>query len=122
MVDGTAASALHQESAFCAQLDTAADICFAVCAFCKLLPAFHMPAWLWIWFVCILAIKLTAIAIGFWRTGTLVSAHTGLNKVTGFALYLLPLLSSLPELQSGAIMVCVLASFAAIQELLLLRM
>ncbi len=69
-----------------------------------------------------MAFKLATIAIGFWRTGTLVSAHTGLNKVTGLALYLLPLLSSVLDFQAGAIIVCVLASFAAIHERLSLRM
>lgn len=51
-----------------------------------------------------------------------MTAHTKLNKVTGLALYLLPLISSVLDFQYGAIIVCVLASFAAVQEMLLLRM
>ena len=45
-----------------------------------------------------------------------ISPHTIMNKITGFLLFLMPLTLSLVELKYSAIVVCSVATFAAIQE------
>ena len=46
----------------------------------------------------------------------LVVVHTVINKLTGFALFLLPLTLSIMDLKYSGTFVCALATFAAIQE------
>lgn len=48
MVDGTVARKTNSTSQLGSQLDTIADLIFVVAAMIKLLPAIHLPGWLWI--------------------------------------------------------------------------
>ena len=50
-----------------------------------------------------------------------VAVHTVMNKVTGALLFVLPLTIPLIEPSHGAIVVCAIATFAAIQEGHLIR-
>lgn len=47
--------------------------------------------------------------------------HTIMNKVTGFMLFILPLTFVFIELKYSAVVVCTIATFAAIQEGHLIR-
>ena len=49
MIDGTIARKTNSTSKFGSQLDSIADFIFAGISFLKLLPAIHIPGWLWIW-------------------------------------------------------------------------
>ena len=51
MIDGTIARRTNSVSKFGSQLDTAADLVFVVVSLFRLLPAMHIPRWLWIWAV-----------------------------------------------------------------------
>ena len=89
MVDGTVARKTNSVSEFGSKLDSVADFVLVVACLIKLLPVMHIPVWLWIWIA---------------------------NKVTGFLLFVLPLTLSIVDLKYSAIVVCVAATFAAIQE------
>lgn len=45
-----------------------------------------------------------------------VSVHTVANKITGLLVFLLPLTMAVVELRYSALVVCMVATFAAIQE------
>lgn len=45
-----------------------------------------------------------------------VSVHTVANKITGLLVFLLPLTMAVVELHYSALVVCMVATFAAIQE------
>ena len=45
-----------------------------------------------------------------------VSVHTVANKITGLLMFVLPLTMTVVELRYSALVVCVVATFAAIQE------
>ncbi|MBO5141305.1 MAG: CDP-alcohol phosphatidyltransferase family protein [Peptococcaceae bacterium] len=49
MIDGTIARKTHSTSELGAKMDTAADFVFVIVSLIKLLPAIHIPGWLWIW-------------------------------------------------------------------------
>ena len=82
----------------------------------KMLPLINMPIWLWVWITFIALIKLFNIIFVFVRKKKLISIHSVLNKITGFALFLLPLTLTFVETTYSVATICVLATFAVMQE------
>ena len=120
MIDGTIARKLSAVSSFGSKLDTVADIVFmAVCSI-KILPLMQIPAWLWVWIIIVALIKMFNIALVFIRKKKLISIHSVLNKVTGFALFLLPLTLTFSKTAYSVAIVCVLATVAVMQEVYLI--
>ena len=116
MIDGTIAKKTNSASEFGAKLDTVADIVFVAVSLIKLLPIIHIPGWLWIWGSAIAIIKIGNIIWGYVSKKQFIALHTIMNKITGFLLFLLPLTLSLVELKFSSLVVCSIATFAAIQE------
>ena len=103
MIDGMVARRTNTTSGFGARLDTAADFVFVVICLIRLLPVMDIPTWLYVWTGVIALIK-------------------GINIVSGGALlFVLPLTIPLIEPSHSAIVVCAIATFAAIQEGHLIR-
>ena len=116
MVDGTIARKANSTSKFGSKLDSVADLIFVVVSLFRLLPAIHVPRWLWIWSGVIATIKIANIIWGYVSKKQFISLHTITNKVTGLMLFLLPLTISFIEPKYSAIVVCSIASFSALQE------
>ena len=116
MLDGVVARKTNSNSSFGAKFDTVADLIFMIVAWYKLLPAIHLPQWMWIWIIIIALIKLSNIIWGLLRKKLLISVHSILNKVTGFVLFLLPLTIPFAELKYSFAIICLIATFSAIQE------
>ena len=116
MIDGTIARKTNAVSEFGSTLDTVADFIFVVVCSIKLLPLVHIPTWLWTWIGVIAVIKTANIAWRFVHMKRFLSVHTVLNKITGFALFLLPLTLTFIEPTYTVLVVCCLATIAAIQE------
>lgn len=116
MIDGTIARKTNAISEFGSTLDTVADFVFVVVCLIKLLPMIHIPVWLWLWIGAIAVIKIANIVLGFVHMKRFLSVHTVLNKITGFALFLLPLTLTFIEPTYTVLVVCCLATVAAIQE------
>jgi CDP-diacylglycerol--glycerol-3-phosphate 3-phosphatidyltransferase len=64
----------------------------------------------------LLAIKMINIISGYVIQKKYVAMHTIMNKVTGVLLFVLPLTLPVIELKYSALLVCTVATFAAIQE------
>ena len=116
MIDGTIARKTNSTSKFGSQLDTIADFIFVAVSLFKLLPAIHIPGWLWIWGGVIAMIKISNIVWGYVSRKQFISIHTIMNKITGLLLFLLPLTLSFGELKYSSIAVCSIATISAIQE------
>ena len=116
MIDGTIARKLGTESEFGSKLDTIADIIFVAAAAYKILPVMEIPKGIWIWIGVIALIKIINIISGFVVAKQFVSVHTAANKITGLLMFVLPLTMAVVELRYSALVVCVAATFAAIQE------
>ena len=121
MVDGTIARKTNTDSKFGARLDSVADFIFVVAALIKLLPAMHIPRWLWIWVTAIAIIKIFNVVSGFVCSKRLIVEHTIMNKITGFLLFLLPLTLTFIKLEYSAVVVSFIATFSAVQEGYLIR-
>ena len=116
MIDGTIARKTNSTSKFGCQLDTIADLFFVAASLFKLLPAIHIPQWLWIWGGAIAIIKISNIIWGYVSKKQFISLHTIMNKATGLLLFLLPLAISFLELKYIAIVVCSIATLSAMQK------
>ena len=116
MIDGTIARKLGTESEFGSKFDTIADIVFVVAAAYKMFPVMEIPKGIWIWIGVIALIKIINIISGFVVEKQFVSVYTVANKVTGLLVFLLPLTMAVVELRYSALVVCMVATFAAIQE------
>ena len=116
MIDGTIARKTNSAGKLGSQLDTLADFVFLVVSLFKLLPEIQIPQWLWIWGGVIAVIKISNIIWGYVSKKQIMSLHTMMNKATGLLMFLLPLTISFVELKYIAIVVCSIATLAAIQE------
>ena len=121
MLDGTVARMTNSVSEFGSRLDTAADTVFVVICMIKLLPVLEIPLWLCIWIGVIAAIKVINIISGFIIQKKYAAKHTVLNKVTGAALFILPLTLFMIDLKYSGSFVCAIALFAAVEEGHLIR-
>ena len=115
MIDGTIARKTGAVSQFGARLDTVSDFVFMFVCSIKILPV-HIPAWLWVWIIIVALVKILNIALVFICKKKLISIHSVLNKITGFALFLLPLTLTFIEPTYSVATTCALATVAVIQE------
>ena len=116
MIDGTVARITGTVSDLGSKLDTAADIVMVTVCMIKMIPALDIPLWLILWTAVIALIKVINIITEFIAHKELLSAHTMMNKLTGIALFILPLTVPFIDLRYSGVFVCILATFAAIKE------
>lgn len=121
MADGFVARKTHTESETGAKLDSAADLLFVTVSAVKLLPLVGLNTWLWIWVAAIALIKIAAMVLRFARVHTVTLPHSIINKLTGVFLFLLPLTLPLVDVRYPAALVCAVATFAAMQDILSLE-
>lgn len=121
MVDGTIARKLGTVSEFGAKLDSVADIVFVGVAAFKILPLIELSKVVWIWILLIALIKVICILYGYVKYKRFISVHTIANKLTGFALFILPLTLSVVCIAYSSVAVCLIATVAAFQEGYLIR-
>ena len=116
MIDGTIARKTGAVSKLGAKLDTIADFVFMLVCSIKILPLIRIALWLWVWIIIIASIKIFNIALVFIRKKKLISIHSVFNKITGFALFLLPLSLTFVEANYSVATICLLATIAVAQE------
>ena len=116
MIDGTIARKTGAVSKLGAKLDTIADFVFMLVCSLKILPLIRITLWLWVWIIIIASIKIFNIALVFIRKKKLISIHSVLNKITGFALFFLPLSLTFVETNYSVATICLLATIAVVQE------
>lgn len=121
MIDGTIARKTNTANEFGSRLDTIADIAFVVVCMIKMLPILTIPTWLYIWIGVIAIIKIFNIISGYIVHKEFIAKHTIMNKVTGAALFILPLTLSIVDLKYSGGFICTIAILAAVQEGHLIR-
>ena len=116
MIDGTVARKMGAVSNFGSKLDTVSDFLFMLVCGIKILPIIDMPKFLWVWIALIALTKIFNIALMFIRRKKLISIHSVANKITGLALFLLPLTLTFLDTTYSVATVCSLATIAAVGE------
>ena len=122
VLDGAVARSTGTVSRLGERLDTIADIIFVAVWIVLFIPAIDVGQWLWIWTGVIALIKVVNVISGLAMKKGFVAKHTPANKATGLLLFLLPMVILLEVIKVPYIvLVCLLATFAAIQEGHLIR-
>lgn len=119
VLDGLVARGLGKETKLGAQLDTIADIVFALIVIIKVVCAVSFPLWLILWIIGIAVVKCYNIVIGFVMHKRFVSEHTVLNKMCGILLFVIPLcIGWFPQrpMTISIIFISLIATVAAVQE------
>ena len=115
--DGAVARWTGPVSRLGGRLDTIADIIFVAVWMLLFIPAIDVGRWLWIWTGVIALIKVVNVISGLAMKKGFVAKHTLANKATGMLLFLLPMVILWEVIKVPYIvLVCLLATFAAIQE------
>ena len=122
VLDGAVARSTGTVSRLGERLDTIADIIFIAVWMLLFIPAIDVGRWLWVWTGVIALIKVVNVISGLAMKKGFVAKHTPANKATGMLLFLLPMVILLEVIKVPYIvLVCLLATFAAIQEGHLIR-
>ena len=122
VLDGAVARSTGTVSRLGERLDTIADIIFVAVWIVLFIPAIDVGQWLWIWTGVIALIKVVNVISCLAMKKGFVAKHTPANKATGLLLFLLPMVILLEVIKVPYIvLVCLLATFAAIQEGHLIR-
>ena len=122
VLDGAVARWAGTVSRLGERLDTIADIIFVAVWIVLFIPAMNVGRWLWIWTGVIALIKVVNVISGLAMKKGFVAKHTLANKATGILLFLLPMVILWEVIKVPYIvLVCLLATFAAIQEGHLIR-
>ena len=116
IADGWVARKTNTVSEFGSKLDTIADIIFVIVCLFKLIPVMDILTWLYVWMGVIALIKIINIVSGYVVQKQFVAIHSVMNKVTGVLLFLFPLTFTFIDQKYSAAVVCIIATFAAVQE------
>ena len=116
ILDGMVARKTNTVSEFGSKLDTIADFLFTAVCLIKLLPIFKMETWMYLWIAGIAVVKIVNVVSGYVMRKKLVVVHSVMNKVTGALLFALPISVTFVDLRYSAILVCAVATLAAMQE------
>ena len=122
VLDGALARATGTVSRLGERLDTIADIIFVAVWIALFIHAMNVGRWLWIWTGVIALIKVVNVISGLAMKKGFVVKHTIANKATGILLFLLPMIIHWESIKIPSIvLICLLATFAAVQEGHLIR-
>ena len=121
MIDGTVARKTGTANDFGSKFDSIADFIFVAVCLIKLIPLLTIEKWLLIWIVLITVIKVVNILFTIKKLRELFFFHTILNKTTGLLTFIIPLTFSFLDFRYTSIIVCIIATIAAIQEGYFLR-
>lgn len=120
VLDGYVARKTNTESLLGAKLDTWADIIMFAAIIYIFTPVITLTNTLVVWLFAIFAIRVTSIIIAYFKFKVFAILHTLCNKTTGLFLFFIPILIGSSLEVPGLYFVCVVASVASIEELLII--
>jgi len=119
MLDGYIARKTKTASLFGSRLDSIADFVIISVIIIILVPIFSWEPWMLIWIGIIAILRFITFGIGFLRNHRVPWLHTIANKMTGFAMFCFPLIFQIGGSGITVIVICVIASYSAIEELII---
>ena len=116
MLDGYTARKFQAASFFGERYDSAADVLFiGICLF-KILPVLGLKIWHMIWIGLIVIVKGSNVMFSYLYHRKKRFLHSTANRITGFMLFLSPLLIVWIKAECVIPLLCAVATFAAVQE------
>lgn len=118
ILDGFIARKTGASSKFGAVLDSIADFIVVCVILIKLIPLVELPHGILTWIAGIALIRLTSLAVGYYKYHAFAFLHTYANKATGILLFSFPLAYSVFGTASELIyIICAVAGISAVEEL-----
>ena len=120
-IDGYVARVTGTVSAFGSKLDSVADlVLYAVMTF-KIFPALFgtLPGWIWYAVIVVVIIRIASYLAAAIKYKKFASLHTKLNKVTGFAVFMIPYMIKLPLAVPYCITACAISAASSLEEMLI---
>lgn len=119
IIDGYIARKTNSTSKLGTILDSIGDIVFMSSAIIVFLPIIRIPMKMLIWIIWIFFIRVISLLIVYLKYHTFAILHTYANKVTGLLLFCFPYLYRFWDINIMGYVICVTASIAAIEELII---
>ncbi len=116
MLDGFVARKSKNTSKIGARLDSISDIIFVAIATVKILPVLSLSNGIIIWIIIIALIKIINVICSYIYYKKIILPHTIANKTTGFLVFIAPLIIVNVNSIILEVIVCMVATFSAIQE------
>lgn len=115
-LDGFLARRLRTQSERGAALDSAADALFSLVYAVRILPRMSLPIWVFVWIALIFAIRAAGVAVSAGKGNGILLEHSLPNRLTGAAVFLLPITARFVRPIYGAAFACAVATFSAVYE------
>ena len=116
IIDGFIARKFNAESSFGERYDSVADVLFiGICLF-KIVPVLYLKIWHIVWIIMIAIIKGCNLLFSYLYHRKKGFLHTTTNRITGLLLFLFPVFFMCVQKDDLIAVLCVVATFAAIQE------
>lgn len=119
VIDGYIARKYGVESRFGEKLDSAADLIMTAVLIIVLYPILSPGKKIIIWIILIAIIRFASILITFIKYKCFAIPHTYGNKITGFALFVIPICVLFIDTTVLLSIVCAFASISAVEELVI---
>ena len=119
ILDGYIARKTKSTSKLGANLDGLADFIFIIVILYSIIPILDIPVWSLVLMGLIATIRLISQIIGWVRFHKLAFLHTYLNKATGLALFMSPLLLVFLKIDTTLAILLIIATLSAIEDLYL---
>jgi CDP-diacylglycerol--glycerol-3-phosphate 3-phosphatidyltransferase len=121
VLDGWIARKTKTSSDFGARLDSIADLLFYAVMLLRILPILltKLPNGIWYGVAVIFCIRISAYIVAAIKYRLYASLHTYLNKVTGFAVFLIPFSIATDYAVLFCFAVCVVAAASSLEELVI---
>lgn len=100
-------------------LDSIGDFIMILIVLFILLKSIGIPRFIVIWTIIIGIIKIISVIVVFKKYKTFEMLHTYMNKITGFLLFIFPITLTFISSDISMIIICLIASLAAIEELMI---
>lgn len=119
VLDGWVARKIKTDGDFGARLDSIADLLFYMIILIRLLPTLviKLPNEIWYIVAVIFCIRISAYITAVIKYRRFASLHTYLNKLTGFAVFLIPFSLVMDYAVLFCFAVCVVAAISSLEEL-----
>lgn len=120
LIDGPIARKTGFTNSLGAKLDSAADTILTGVSIFTLYPFLGLTLGIIIWIIMIGIIRTVSVITALYKFKTYASIHTYGNKFTGIILFITPLWLSTNQDHLWIIIVCMVATLSAVEELIIL--
>jgi len=119
ILDGNIARRTKNTSIVGAIFDSIADFIFIMIMLFIMIPIIDIYYWIQIWLIGISMVKVISLLMGFIKYRSFAFLHTYMNKITGALLFAFPLLYHWFGIAITAVLLCSIASVAAVEEMVI---